>query len=93
MRLAVEGVDVVNTPTTRIGGTCIAITSRGLVTFTLDGGDLAAVLSLPTAFRLPADNVVTFSVRLDGVAHVADQPGRRIGPIWIAVLRRPLSGA
>ncbi len=84
VQLAVEGVDVVNTPTTRVGRTCIAITSRGLVTFTLDGGNLAAALSLPAAFRLPADNVVTFSVRLDGVAHVADQPGRRIGPVWIA---------
>jgi predicted extracellular nuclease len=84
VQLAVEGVDVVDTATTRIGGTCVALTSRGLVTFTLDGGDLSAVLSLPSAFRLPADDVVTFSARLDGVAHVADQPGRRIGPIWIA---------
>jgi hypothetical protein len=84
VHLAVEGVDVVDTATTRIGHTCVAITSRGIVTFTLYGGDLSAVLSLPSAFRLPADDVVTFSARLDGVAHVDDQPGRRIGPIWIA---------
>ena len=47
-------------------------------------GAIGAVLSLPTAFRLSADNIVTFSATLDDVAHVVDQPGRRIGPIWIA---------
>ena len=84
VQLAVEGVEVVNTATTRFGGTCIAITSRGVVTFGLDNGRIGAVLTLPTAFRLPADNVVTFAVSLDGFAQVADQPGRRIGPIWTA---------
>ncbi len=84
VKLAVGGVDVVNTATTRIGGTCIAITGRGLVTFSLATGHVGAVVSLPAAFRLPSNNVVTFSVRLDGVAHVADQPGRRLGAFWTA---------
>ena len=78
VQLAVEGVDVVNTATdSRRWHLRRDHEQRDSSRSPSTGGDLAAVLSLPTTFRLPADNVVTFAVRLDGVAHVADQPGRR----------------
>ena len=54
LTLTVEGATVVTGPTTRLprSTTCVSLTSKGLVTFDLRTGAVAAVLTLPSTFRL-----------------------------------------
>ena len=83
LTLTVEGATVVSGPTTRLPrtSTCVSLTSKGLVTFDLDSGAVAAVLTLPTTFTL-TDSTVTFSLDTDAATHAEDVTGRRIGAIW-----------
>ena len=84
--LRVKGVEVLQgAVTTRLGQTpvCAALTSRGLLTYNLANGAIGAVLTLPRTFTL-TDNTVRFEFGINGDPYRADQPGRRIGLIWIA---------
>ena len=83
LTLTVEGATVMTGSTTRLprSTTCVSLTSKGLVTFDLRTGAVAAVLTLPSTFRLN-DQTVTFSLTTDTATHVEDVTGRRTGPIW-----------
>ncbi len=84
--LRVEGAQVLHgAATTRVGRTsvCVSLTNRGLLTYDFATGEFAGVLDLPSSFTL-IDNVVRFEVGINGDRYVRDQPGRRLGPIWIA---------
>jgi hypothetical protein len=84
--LRVEGVQVLqDAATTRVGRTsvCVSLTSRGLLTYDFATGEFAGLLDLPSSFTL-TDSVVRFEVGINDDPYVRDQPGRRLGPIWIA---------
>jgi predicted extracellular nuclease len=83
LALTVEGAAVVAGPTTRLPRTttCVSLTSKGLVTFDLRTGAVAAVLSLPSSFT-STDRTVTFSLTTNAATHAADVTGRRTGPVW-----------
>jgi hypothetical protein len=83
--LRIDGFQVVDVATSRIGRTsiCLSLTSKGLLTFDFRTGAFAAVLDLPKSFTL-ADNTVEFALAIDGAEYVTERTGRRIGSIWIA---------
>ena len=83
--LRIDGFQVVDVATKRLGRStiCLSLTSKGLLRFDYRTGSFAAVLALPTSFRL-ADNTVEFALAIDGAEYVTERTGRRIGLIWIA---------
>jgi predicted extracellular nuclease len=83
--LRIDGFQVVDVATKRVGRTtiCLSLTSTGLLTFDYRSGAFAAVLALPKSFTL-ADNTVEFALAIDGAEYVTERTGRRIGLIWIA---------
>jgi len=87
LTLTMEGREVFSGPTRQVGGTttCTSVTSRGIVSFDRRTGDFAAVLTLPSSFRLSGE-AVAFDLRVvDGATtsrYSVDRPGRRLGLIW-----------
>jgi predicted extracellular nuclease len=87
LRLTVEETTVALGRTHQLGRTttCTAITSRGIVSFDRRTGAFAAVVTLPSSFRLRGDEV-TFDLHVvDGAtttrSHV-ERAGQRLGLLW-----------